>query len=134
VDPSTSRGKKIQERKQLSYREADMWDRKKKQSCQKSADEDLSTTTDNFIKTARYVVPARRRIIAHSDKDVKLVQCAGNTSVLIGAISIQTAPKQEVKPTFRTPCNFMSSEPRRSSEHASSGFSLPNHVSACLRT
>jgi hypothetical protein len=70
-------------------------------------DEDLSTTTDNFIKTARYVVPARRRIIAHSDKDVKLVQCAGNTSVLIGAISIQIAPKQEVKPTFRTPCNFM---------------------------
>ena len=69
-------------------------------------DEDR-TTTDNSMKAARYVVPARRQIISHADEVGKLEQGGGSTSVLIGTISVQIVPKQEVKSTFRTPCKFL---------------------------
>jgi hypothetical protein len=69
-------------------------------------DEVLSNATDTSIKVARYVVPARRRIIAHADKDGNLDQGASNISVLNSSAEVQIVPKDEVKPTFRTPCKY----------------------------
>ena len=67
----------------------------------------MSTNTYNSNKVARYVVPARHRVISHGDKDGKLNQGVCTTSVFIGTISVQNVPNQDVKPTFRTPCKFL---------------------------
>jgi hypothetical protein len=64
-------------------------------------------TTDNSSKTARYVVPARRRTIAHADKDVILDQGKNNISVLSCSADVQIVQEDEVKPTFRTPCQYV---------------------------
>jgi hypothetical protein len=64
------------------------------------------TITDNLIKVARYVVPARRHIIAQVDKDRDLGCNTNNMSVLLATANIQIVPKKEVKPTFRTPCRY----------------------------
>jgi hypothetical protein len=52
------------------------------------------------------VVPARRRIIAHADNGGKLDLGIGNISV-IKSSAVQIIPEDEVRPTFRTPCQYL---------------------------
>ena len=64
----------------------------------KDGDEVHSTTTDNFITAAKYVVPARRHVISHTDKKQPFIFSGEN--------SIQIAPADQVEPKFRTPCRY----------------------------
>jgi hypothetical protein len=66
------------------------------------SDEAKSTVTNISIKAARYVVPARRCIIARADNGGKLDLGTDNT---LG--EVQIVPEDEVKPTFRTPCKYI---------------------------
>jgi hypothetical protein len=60
----------------------------------------LTTAIDNSVKAARYVVPARRpENVACLSREVQILQ--------IGTMQIQIVPQQEVKPTFRTPCKYI---------------------------
>jgi hypothetical protein len=69
-------------------------------------DEAKSTVTNISIKAARYVVPARRHIITPASMDRKFDQDTVNISVLNSSAEVQIVPKDEVKPTFRTPCKY----------------------------
>jgi hypothetical protein len=62
-------------------------------------DEVHSIATDNSIKAARYVVPARRHIISRIDK--------AHPSISIGEIPIEIAPADKIEPKFRTPCRYI---------------------------
>jgi hypothetical protein len=59
----------------------------------------LSMDTHNSIKAAKYVVPARRQVISHTNNEQPFVYS--------GEISIQIAPADEVEPNFRTPCRYI---------------------------
>jgi hypothetical protein len=69
-------------------------------------DEAQYTVTNNSSKDARYVVPARRCIIAHADRVRELDQSAVDISILKSSAQVQIVPKDEVKPMFRTPCKY----------------------------
>jgi hypothetical protein len=66
----------------------------------------MPTATDNSVKVARYMAPARRCIIAHADNSGNLHQGTSNISVLKSLAEVQIVPEDEVKPTFRTPCRY----------------------------
>jgi hypothetical protein len=53
------------------------------------------------------VVPARRHIFAHADKNGDLDPNGSNMPILVGTTNVQIVPEKEVKPTFRTPCKYI---------------------------
>jgi hypothetical protein len=65
-----------------------------------------STVTNNFVNAARYVVPARRCIIARADNGGKLDLGICNISVIKSSV-VQIIPEDEVRPMFRTPCQYL---------------------------
>jgi hypothetical protein len=72
------------------------------------------TNTNSSVK--KYIIPAKRReskeqvVISDSieDRSAAMASLYPEVQVLqIGTMKLQIVPQQEVKPTFRTPCKYM---------------------------
>jgi hypothetical protein len=61
-----------------------------------------NATNNSFKSSKRYIVPAALRIIAR-----KVNLRADNISVLKSLTEVQIVPEDEVKRTFRIPCQYL---------------------------